>query len=256
LVVSSKAESVVYANKVFSEKSPLSLIAAEKGVLMLNEQSLPTSTILLIEADPSLRRLMTLGLQHNGLHVVESGSLESLVPMTAQHFDLVVLDIDRGMASDWSLLEKIQSNTDLASLPLVVLTWDHRDAPSTSTLSSSTTISSVAAPTCSPVVWLDKPFDARALHRIIQHLLVSRAAQKAAMEALAEARLLALYSQHAAPSIWPVVTAAGLLLAFIGLLFHMALVIMGILIVMVALLWWTLGTKPEAASVGIAVGSQ
>ncbi len=42
---------------------------------MLSEQSLSTSTILLIEADPYLRRLMTLGLQHNGMHVVESCSL-------------------------------------------------------------------------------------------------------------------------------------------------------------------------------------
>ena len=219
---------------------------------MLSEQSLSTSTILLIEADPYLRRLMTLGLQHNGMHVVESCSLESLVSMTAQSFDLVVLDVDCGMTSDWSLLEKIRSNADLASLPMIVLTWDHRDAPSTPTLSSSTSINSVAVST---MIWLDKPFDARALHRIIQHLLASRAAQKAAMEALSEARLLALYSQHAAPSIWPVVTAAGLLLAFIGLLFHIALVILGFLIVMVALLWWTLGAKPEAAPVGIAVGN-
>ncbi len=109
--------------------------------------------------------------------------------MTAQSFDLVVLDVDCGMTSDWSLLEKIRSNADLASLPMIVLTWDHRDAPSTPTLSSSTSINSVAVST---MIWLDKPFDARALHRIIQHLLASRAAQKAAMEALSEARLLAL----------------------------------------------------------------
>jgi DNA-binding response OmpR family regulator len=220
---------------------------------MLNEQSLPPSTILLIEADPYLRRLMALGLQYNGMHVVEACSLESLVPTTAQTFDLVVLDVDRGMTSDWSLLEKIHSNADLASLPMIVLTWDHQDAPSTPTFPSSTSINSLAVST---IIWIDKPFDARILHRIIQHLLTYRAAQKAAMEALVESRLLALYSQHTAPSIWPVVTAAGLLLAFIGLLFHIVLVIMGLLIVMVASLWWTLGTRPEAAPVGIAVGSQ
>ena len=130
---------------------------------------------------------------------------------------------------------------------MIVLTWDHRDAPSTPTLAASTSINSVAVST---MIWLDKPFDARALHRIIHNLLTSRAAQKAAMEALAEARLLVLYLQHAAPSIWPVVTAAGLLLAFIGLLFHVALVILGLLIVMIALLWWTLGAKPEGYSSG------
>src|SRR5436190_11152848 len=86
-----------------------------RGVHMPYEQPLPTSTILLIEADPSLRRLMTLGLQHSGMHVIEACSL-ALAPLTAQPFDLVLLDVDRGMTSDWSLLEKIQSNPQLASL--------------------------------------------------------------------------------------------------------------------------------------------
>ena len=47
---------------------------------MLYEQLLPPSTILLIEADPSLRRLMTLGLQHNGLHVIDACS-QILLPL-------------------------------------------------------------------------------------------------------------------------------------------------------------------------------
>ena len=110
--------------------------------------------------------------------------------------------------------------------------------------------------TSSQIVLLDKPFDARALYRTIQQLLTSRAAQKAAMEALAEARVLAIYSRHAAPSIWPVVTAAGLLLAAIGLLFHVAIAVTGILIVVVALLLWTLGAKPEAAPMAVGVGGQ
>ena len=55
---------------------------------MLYEQLLSPSTILLIEADPSLRRLMTLGLQHNGLHVIDACSL-NLAPITAQPIDLL-----------------------------------------------------------------------------------------------------------------------------------------------------------------------
>jgi CheY-like chemotaxis protein len=220
------------------------------------EQPLPTSTILLIEADPSLRRLMTLGLQHSGMHVIEACSLETLAPVTAQSFDLLVLDVDRGMTSDWSLLEKIQSNPHLASLPIVVLAWDRLGTSSTITLSPSTSGASIVVSTSSQMVLLDKPFDARALYRTIQQLLASRAAQKAAIEALAEARVLAIYSQHAAPSIWPVVTAAGLLLAVIGLLLHVIIAITGILVVVVALLLWTLGAKPEAAPMAIAVGNQ
>lgn len=228
---------------------------AEKGVLMLNEQTLLPSTILLIEADSSLRRLMTLGLQHSGMHVVEACSL-SLAPITTQPFDLVVLDVDRGMTSDWSLLEKIQSNPHLASLPIVVLTWDDSYTATCTVPLPSTTATSMVVSTCQQIMLLDKPFDARKLYQIIQKLLVFRAAQKAAMEAVAEARVLAVYSQHTVSSIWPVVTAAGLLLAVIGLLFHIALAITGILIVVVALLLWTLGTKPETASMAIAVGHQ
>jgi CheY-like chemotaxis protein len=225
-----------------------------------HEQLASTSTILLIEADPSLRRLMTLGLQHSGMHVIEACSLESLAPVTTQPFDLLVLDINRGMTSDWSLLEKIQSNPHLASLPIVVLTWDHplldSTPPSTTPFSPSPSEASMVAATNSQVILLAKPFDARALYRTIQHLLASRATQKATMEALAEARVLALYSQHAAPSIWPVVTAAGLLLAVVGLLLHVIIAITGILLVVVALLLWTLGAKPEAAPMAIGIGNQ
>jgi len=219
---------------------------------MLYEQLLPPSTILLIEADPSLRRLMTLGLQHNGLHVIDTSSLY-LASITAQSIDLLVLDVDRGMANDWSLLEKIQSNPQLASLPIVVLAWDYPGIAPTTTFASSTAFTSIIVSNSSQVL-LNKPFDARALYRIVQRLLVSRAEQKAAIEALAEARVLAMYSQHAAPSIWPVVTAAGMLLAVIGLLFHVAIAITGMLIVVVALLLWTLGAKPEAAPMPVGVG--
>jgi CheY-like chemotaxis protein len=219
---------------------------------MLYEQLLPPSTILLIEADPSLRRLMTLGLQHNGLHVIDTSSLY-LASITAQSIDLLVLDVDCGMANDWSLLEKIQSNPQLASLPIVVLAWDYPGITSTTIFTSPTAFTSIVVSNSSQVL-LNKPFDARALYRIVQRLLVSRAEQKAAIEALAEARVLAMYSQHAAPSIWPVVTAAGMLLAVIGLLFHVAIAITGMLIVVVALLLWTLGAKPEAAPMPVRVG--
>jgi len=220
------------------------------------KQPSPTSTILLIEADPSLRRLMTLGLQHSGMHVIEACSLEALAPFTAQSCDLVVLDVDRGMTSDWSLVEKIQSNPHFASLPIVALAWDHPGTPSIPTPSPSIASTSMVVSTCSQIMLLDKPFDARALYRTIRQLLASRATQKAAIEAIAEARVLAMYTQHAAPSIWPVVTAAGLLLAVIGLLLHVIIVITGIFVVVVALLLWTLGTKPEAASVAIGIGTQ
>jgi len=195
--------------------------------------------------------LIAVGLQHSGLQVVEACSL-SYVPISAQSIDLLVLDIDHGMANDWSLLEKIQSHPQLALLPIVVLAWDHPGIASSAISASPTAFTSAVVSNSSQVILLNKPFDARNLYHTIQQLLASRAAQKAAMEALAEARVLAMYSQHAAPSIWPVVTAAGMLLAVIGMLFHIAIAITGMLIVVAALLLWTLRTKPEAAPVMVS----
>ena len=44
-------------------------------------------------------------------------------------------------------------------------------------------------------------------------------------------------------SIWPLITAVGLFLAFIGLMGLLPLTGFGLLIVFASLLWWTLGGK-------------
>ncbi len=69
--------------------------------------------------------------------------------------------------------------------------------------------------------------------------------------------LLALRTSSAAPSIFPLITAAGLLLAFIGLMGFYALTLLGIVVVMVSLLAWTLGTgsQKEQKSVPVGVGN-
>jgi hypothetical protein len=83
-----------------------------------------------------------------------------------------------------------------------------------------------------------------------------RAESIAAEEARAEALLLATYNTaHTAPSPWPVVTAAGLLLVVIGMLVQVAVAAVGFLIVLVALLLWTLGAKPPAESRAASAGA-
>lgn len=204
---------------------------------MLDKQLLLPSTVLLIEAEPSLRRLIAIGLQHNGVYVVEACSLRSLA-IIPQAIDLLVMDIDHGLQNDWSWRDTIQSHPQLACLPRVILTWEH-DYP----VSASNDLQEVVV--C-------KPFDARNLYCVMQKLLIADTEQKLALEALAEARVLALSPQHAA-SIWPMVTAAGLLLAVIGLLFHIAVTIIGLIIVMIALLLWTLQAKPEVTPMPVEV---
>ena len=294
---------------------------------MSQVQSLPASTILLIEANPSLRRLIMLGLSHSGIHVIETCSVQEIPDLATQTLDLLIIDVDQGVKSDWSLLSTLREQTHLATLPIVALSWDSpaednggasggrvREAgaspaptilkgssasggvsscsgwvcpclpdPISPSLISSTPYPKFAplglAPTSCPcppaslfsslpflpsrrgcrdracpdllrlpprnITFLSKPFDARALHDAIAKLLAERAAQKAAQLALVEAQVLASYEQqHAAPSIWPIVTAAGILLIVTGLLFHFLITLVGVVLVLISLLVWTLGTKP------------
>jgi CheY-like chemotaxis protein len=199
--------------------------------------------VLLIEADSSLRRLISLGLQHRGIDVIEASSPAHVPSSDIRLLNLLILDVDNGIQQDWSFLESSRLHPDLARLPMVLLAWDDQGKPT----------SSVATTMSMQVVYLTKPFDARVLHHEIEHLLALQVAEKQAAEARAEEALLYAYAKHAAPSVWPVVTAAGVLLAMIGMLLQVAVAVTGLLIVLVALLLWTLGTKTEAGAREVSV---
>ena len=204
-------------------------------------------TVLLIEADTSLRRLIALGLEYRGMNVIEASTLTTL---EAQRPDLLVIDVDENTGSDWSLLEVAQAHPYLSTLPVVVLTWE---CPVVVGVAGEERGPRQGDTTC-----LSKPFDARALYATIEELLASDSAGRAEWEAQVtqeagrrQEALLATRAASAAPSIWPLVTAAGLLLAFIGLMGFFAITAVGLCIVLVSLLWWTLGTggKKEAVAV-------
>ncbi len=191
--------------------------------------------VLLVEADTSLRRLLTLGLQQHGMHVIEASSPTHIPFLDVQELDLLVLDVDNGINRYWSLLEDAQSYSDLSTVPAVVLAWECLPIGNTS----------VTTGMPSQIACLTKPFDARNLYQAVEQLLSISATNRVASETRAEEILLDAYSVHAAPSIWPITTAAGLLLIVMGLLLHIALTVVGLLIVVVALLLWTLGAKSQ-----------
>src|SRR6185312_12996584 len=166
--------------------------------------------ILVIEADASLRRLIVLGLQHRGMHVVEASSPSAILALDEQQVSLLVLDMDSRMHSSGSLLEAVQSRSHLSTLPRVVLAWECQPTESTH--------QRTVAVMQTQVTCLTKPFDARVLHNTIERLLHTRAAKQAVEEARAEEVLLVAYAAHTAPSIWPIITAMGLLLAVIGMM--------------------------------------
>ena len=187
------------------------------------------STVLVFEPDPSLRRLITLGLLHRNLSVVEVDSLSSLEETNTNSIDLLVLDVDNAVTCDWELLDTIQPR--FASVATIVLAWE---PPFTARRGTT---------------FLPKPFDARTLHRTVDDLISARFAEQRAREAQMEAALLAAYSSHTGPSAWPVITAAGLFLLVVGLLLQLALAVVGGLIVVIGLLLWTLSGPPAATRV-------
>src|SRR5215472_2273196 len=81
-------------------------------------------TVLLIEADTSLRRLITLGLQYRNIYVIEASSPTSIPALHSQLPDVVVLDIDGEVRSNRALLSEFQSHQHFTRIPLIVLAWD------------------------------------------------------------------------------------------------------------------------------------
>lgn len=191
-------------------------------------------SILVVEANPSLRRMITLGLQHRGLQSIEANAPASFPVSPSTVPNLVVLDIDSEMPAGQALLAQVEAHPALSTLPVVVLTWESNVPPA---LREGDTFGS--APTR---LFLSKPFDARTLHAAIERLLLdveeSRAARK-------QEKYLAASSTAIAPSIWPLVTAIGFLLAMIGLMLQLTVTAIGLLVVITALLCWTLGPRRE-----------
>ena len=191
-------------------------------------------TVLLIEADTSLRRLIVLGLQHRGLEVIAASSLKALADQPIANPDLLVLDIDNGWCDDVSLLAAVQAHPYLSTLPMVVLAWDQ-------TLLTST-------PASLPLLeCLAKPFDARQLHATIENLLETSAAIDLPARELITPAVVSLASTT---SFCPLMTAAGLLLTVIGLMLQFIIAGLGVLVMLVALLWWTLGKEAQTEAVG------
>ncbi len=200
-------------------------------------------TVILIEADRSLRRLIALGLQHRGMHIIEADSPTQLRILEGQLPTLLVLDIDSGVNSDWSLLDTVHALPELATIPVIVLTWE---VPVPAGMSGYAEDFSEER-----VTPLTKPFDARTLHATVEQLLAMHTAHTTGQTQVVQEASATGRTASTSASIWPLLTAAGLLLAFIGLMGQLPLIIAGLLIVMVSLLWWTLGKKPERAAVPV-----
>lgn len=204
-------------------------------------------TVLLIEADASLRRLLVLGLQYRGMSVIEAHSPASLPLVVIEQPGVLVLDVDGDVKSNWSLLLAIQVHPLLSKLPLIVLAWDspHFALIPQTQLQHSTAQAELTQPTApAQITYLTKPFDARTLYASIEQILLAQTIQ-ITQTAPEVAPLPVVYASSPAPSMYPMITAAGLLLAFIGLMGLFFLTFVGLAIVLASLLAWTLGTGSQ-----------
>ena len=209
-----------------------------------------THTVLLIEGDVALRRVIALGLRHQGISVLEAASAQQARALLEQQPSLVIQDIDSAVPSDRLLLPELRARDALSETPAVVLAWE-----------------------CSPevneqlagdgaAVCLAKPFDARRLLDEVDMMLETVAARRAQRQAVAalvaeDAPALVAASVAAAPaespaaladlrelapvsspSIWPIVLALGLVLAASGFLINLVVVVLGIVVVFGAMLLW------------------
>ncbi|HEY6540976.1 MAG TPA: response regulator [Ktedonobacteraceae bacterium] len=193
-------------------------------------------SILLVEANPSLRRMITLGLRHRGLHSIEANAPASFPISPSTQPDLVVLDIDGETAYGQALLSQVEAHPVLSTLPVVILTWESNIPPA---MREEEMFGSAPAR-----LFLSKPFDARALYTTIERLLLDVEESTAARK---QEQYLVASRAAVAPSIWPLVTAIGFLLAMIGLMLQLTVTAIGLLVIITALLCWTLGPthKPE-----------
>lgn len=221
-----------------------------------------THTVLLIERDVALRRVIALGLRHQGISVLEAASAQQARALLEQQPSLVIQDIDSAVPSDRLLLPELRARDALSETPAVVLAWE----------CSSEVNEQLAGD--GAAVCLAKPFDARRLLDEVSAMLetvAARHAQRQAVTALAAEEAPALVAASAAssptespaaladlrelvpassPSIWPIVLALGLMLAASGFLINLAVVVLGVVIVFGAMLLW--GFEPTSPRPGEA----
>jgi hypothetical protein len=175
------------------------------------------------------------------MHIIAASSPTALPALEADSPDLLVFDIDGRVSSDPSLLTALQAHPYLSTLPMVLLAWE---CPVPASVVSGQQNTLQTQTTC-----LTKPFDARTLHATIDQQLLAGAMQKTLKLPLAA------QTKSPAPSIWPLLTAAGLLLAFIGLMGPLAFTGFGLLIIVVSLLWWTLSTDTKKEHTPLPAGN-
>src|SRR5229473_8639838 len=78
--------------------------------------------VLVVDDDPSIRRLIVAALKRDGYAVIEAANgKEALDLMRQQHPAAVVLDLMMPVVSGWEVLQERMRETDLLSIPVIIV---------------------------------------------------------------------------------------------------------------------------------------
>jgi len=132
-----------------------SVLAAERG-------SIPPLSVLVVDDDPSIRRMIVAALKRDGYAFHEAGNgRDALELMREQHPDVVVLDLMMPILSGWDVLQERSHDQVLRSIP-VILVSANRDPE---------IASAVDKGVCA---FLPKPFDIGALSALVKSCMPPR----------------------------------------------------------------------------------
>jgi DNA-binding LytR/AlgR family response regulator len=85
-------------------------------------------TVLVVDDDPSIVEMITLGLQHDGMRVVSAGDgAEALEVLAREKVDVCILDIMMPKVDGWMALMEIRNNPATADIPIIMLTAKTQD---------------------------------------------------------------------------------------------------------------------------------
>jgi two-component system chemotaxis response regulator CheY len=82
--------------------------------------------ILIVEDSPTMRQLLTFALKRlQGVELVEAqDGMDGLRKVTADHFDLALIDINMPVMDGLKLIHLIRQEPDLAEMPIAVITTE------------------------------------------------------------------------------------------------------------------------------------
>jgi CheY-like chemotaxis protein len=113
-------------------------------------------TVLVVDDDPNIRRMIVAALRRDGYDFLEApNGREGLDAMRAEHPDVVVLDLMMPILSGWDVLRERADDPELRAIPVILISANRDPEVATA----------VAQGICA---FLPKPFDIGALSALVR----------------------------------------------------------------------------------------